>query len=117
MKSRKRLARREHVLFLEDLSTEETAISRTCLGVVRCTCLFTSKVQSSVWAICTFLVGVFTCKYVDKLLTVHLEGDGEISFCGAIEMAGVITIKFEVIKGGMAKLGMHKDGTSPIFVP
>lgn len=25
-----------------------------------------------------------------------LEGDGEISFCGAIEMAGVITINFKV---------------------
>jgi len=45
------------------------------------------------------------------------EGDGEISFCGAIEIAGVITIKFDVIKGGMAKLGMHKDGKSPIFIP
>lgn len=25
-----------------------------------------------------------------------VEGDGEISFCGAIEMAGVITLKFDV---------------------
>ncbi|PWY90956.1 formamidase [Aspergillus heteromorphus CBS 117.55] len=41
------------------------------------------------------------------------QGDGEISFCGAIEMAGVITIKFSVIKGGMAKLDMK----SPIFQP
>ncbi|KAJ6111887.1 hypothetical protein N7523_007948 [Penicillium sp. IBT 18751x] len=39
------------------------------------------------------------------------QGDGEISFCGAIEMAGVITLKFTVIKGGMAKLNMK----SPIF--
>lgn len=39
------------------------------------------------------------------------QGDGEISFCGAIEMAGVITLKFSVIKGGMAKLNMK----SPIF--
>ncbi|KAJ5555236.1 hypothetical protein N7535_007676 [Penicillium sp. DV-2018c] len=39
------------------------------------------------------------------------QGDGEISFCGAIEMAGVITLKFTVMKDGMAKLGMK----SPIF--
>lgn len=42
-----------------------------------------------------------------------LEGDGEISFCGAIEIAGVITLKFTVIKNGMADLGMK----SPIFQP
>ena len=41
------------------------------------------------------------------------EGDGEISFCGAIEMAGVITIKFNVMKNGIAELGMK----SPIFFP
>ncbi|KAJ5965625.1 Acetamidase/Formamidase [Penicillium waksmanii] len=39
------------------------------------------------------------------------QGDGEISFCGAIEMAGEITLKFTVIKNGMAKLDMK----SPIF--
>lgn len=44
------------------------------------------------------------------------QGDGEISFCGAIEIAGIITIKFDVIKNGQAKLGM-KGGKSPIFVP
>ncbi|KAK3045937.1 hypothetical protein LTS18_013516, partial [Coniosporium uncinatum] len=41
------------------------------------------------------------------------QGDGEISFCGAIEMPGVITIKFTVMKGGMKQLGMK----SPIYVP
>ncbi|OKO97234.1 hypothetical protein PENSUB_10028 [Penicillium subrubescens] len=41
------------------------------------------------------------------------QGDGEISFCGAIEMAGVITLKFTVIKNGMAKMDMK----SPIFIP
>ncbi|KAI5819389.1 formamidase [Pyronema omphalodes] len=41
------------------------------------------------------------------------QGDGEISFCGAIEMAGVITIKFDLIKGGVEKLGMK----SPIYIP
>lgn len=41
------------------------------------------------------------------------QGDGEISFCGAIEMAGVITIKFSVMKQGMTKLGLK----SPIYIP
>jgi len=41
------------------------------------------------------------------------QGDGEISFCGAIEMAGVITMKFSVIKNGMQDLAMK----SPIFLP
>jgi formamidase len=45
-----------------------------------------------------------------------LEGDGEISFCGAIEIAGEITIKFEVIKDGQKKLGMN-GGKSPIYIP
>jgi hypothetical protein len=45
-----------------------------------------------------------------------VEGDGEISFCGAIEIAGIITIKFDVIKGGQEKLGMV-NGKSPIFLP
>lgn len=41
------------------------------------------------------------------------QGDGEISFCGAIEMAGCITLKFSVMKGGMEKLAMK----SPIYIP
>ncbi|EAT89430.2 hypothetical protein SNOG_02699 [Parastagonospora nodorum SN15] len=41
------------------------------------------------------------------------QGDGEISFCGAIEMAGVITLKFSVMKGGMKQLAMK----SPIYLP
>jgi len=41
------------------------------------------------------------------------QGDGEISFCGAIEMAGVITIKFSVMKNGLANLGLK----SPIYIP
>ncbi|KAF7561573.1 hypothetical protein G7046_g2580 [Stylonectria norvegica] len=41
------------------------------------------------------------------------QGDGEISFCGAIEMAGVITIKFDIIKGGMKSRGLK----SPVFKP
>ncbi|CAC9894698.1 unnamed protein product [Aureobasidium pullulans] len=41
------------------------------------------------------------------------QGDGEISFCGAIEMAGVITIKFKVMKNGVEQLAMK----SPIYIP
>ncbi|TKA83261.1 putative formamidase [Friedmanniomyces simplex] len=41
------------------------------------------------------------------------QGDGEISFCGAIEMAGEITVKFSVMKGGVAHLAMK----SPIYIP
>ncbi|KAL5323443.1 hypothetical protein ACEPPN_007980 [Leptodophora sp. 'Broadleaf-Isolate-01'] len=41
------------------------------------------------------------------------QGDGEISFCGAIEMSGVITINFTVMKNGMKDLGMK----SPIYLP
>jgi len=41
------------------------------------------------------------------------QGDGEISFCGAIEMAGIITVKFSVMKNGMVDLGMK----SPIYIP
>ena len=44
------------------------------------------------------------------------QGDGEISFCGAIEIAGVITLKLTVMKGGQAQLGMV-NGKSPIFLP
>ncbi|KAI0127954.1 acetamidase/Formamidase [Xylariales sp. AK1849] len=41
------------------------------------------------------------------------QGDGEISFCGAIEMAGIITINFKVVKNGVADLGLK----SPIYIP
>jgi formamidase len=41
------------------------------------------------------------------------QGDGEISFCGAIEMAGVITINFKVMKNGVSDLGLK----SPIYMP
>lgn len=41
------------------------------------------------------------------------QGDGEITFCGAIEMAGYIDIHVDIIKGGMDKYGM----VNPIFKP
>lgn len=41
------------------------------------------------------------------------QGDGEITFCGAIEMAGWVHMKVTVIKDGMAKYGIK----NPIFKP
>ena len=36
------------------------------------------------------------------------QGDGEITFCGAIEMAGWIHLHVDLIKGGMAKYNMQQ---------
>ena len=41
------------------------------------------------------------------------QGDGEITFCGAIEMAGYLDIKVSLIKDGVKKYGIH----NPIFQP
>ncbi|KAI0667921.1 Acetamidase/Formamidase [Trametes maxima] len=41
------------------------------------------------------------------------QGDGEISFCGAIEMAGIITFSCSIIKNGVEKFGMKQ----PMFLP
>src|SRR5262249_7328828 len=41
------------------------------------------------------------------------QGDGEITFCGAIEMAGWTHLKVDLIKGGVAKYGIK----NPIFKP
>jgi acetamidase/formamidase len=40
------------------------------------------------------------------------QGDGEITFCGAIEMAGWVHMKVTLIKGGMAKYSIL--GTAPV---
>ncbi|MCG5217030.1 formamidase [Streptosporangium sp. KLBMP 9127] len=42
------------------------------------------------------------------------QGDGEITFCGAIEMGGFIDFRVDLIKGGMEKYGVT---TNPIFLP
>ena len=41
------------------------------------------------------------------------QGDGEITFCGAIEMAGWVHMKVDLIKGGMAQV-RHQE---PVFKP
>jgi formamidase len=42
------------------------------------------------------------------------QGDGEITFCGAIEMGGFIDFGVDLIKDGMNKYAIH---TNPVFVP
>jgi formamidase len=42
------------------------------------------------------------------------QGDGEISFCGAIEMGGFIDFGFDLIKDGMNKFGVQN---TPILMP
>ncbi|MEM6597744.1 MAG: formamidase [Cyanobacteria bacterium P01_C01_bin.69] len=41
------------------------------------------------------------------------QGDGEISFCGAIEMSGYVDVHVDIIKGGVDKYSM----VNPIFKP
>jgi formamidase len=42
------------------------------------------------------------------------QGDGEITFCGAIEMGGFIDFGIDLIKDGMNKYGIHSN---PVFIP
>jgi formamidase len=42
------------------------------------------------------------------------QGDGEITFCGAIEMGGFIDFGVDLIKDGMNKYGVHSN---PILIP
>ncbi|GAA0919006.1 formamidase [Streptomyces thermoalcalitolerans] len=42
------------------------------------------------------------------------QGDGEITFCGAIEMGGYIDFHVDLIKGGMEKYAIT---TNPVFMP
>ncbi len=42
------------------------------------------------------------------------QGDGEITFCGAIEMGGFIDFGVELIKDGMSKYNVQ---TNPVFMP
>jgi formamidase len=41
------------------------------------------------------------------------QGDGEISFCVAIEMSGYIDLHVDIIKGGMEKYSMLTPSLSP----
>ena len=42
------------------------------------------------------------------------QGDGEITFCGAIEMGGFMDLRVDLIKGGMEKYGVSENA---IFMP
>ncbi|XVF59296.1 hypothetical protein PTKIN_Ptkin07bG0264200 [Pterospermum kingtungense] len=43
------------------------------------------------------------------------EGDGEVSFCGAIEMSGFLELKCEIIRGGMKEY-LTPMGPTPLHV-
>ena len=43
------------------------------------------------------------------------QGDGEITFCGAIEMSGYIDLGVELIKGAMEKYRLTRPAHMPIF--
>ncbi|VAI50942.1 unnamed protein product [Triticum turgidum subsp. durum] len=43
------------------------------------------------------------------------QGDGEVSFCGAIEMSGFLELKCEIIRGGMKEY-LTPVGPSPLHV-
>jgi formamidase len=62
---------------------------------------------------------IFMPVYVDggKLSVGDLhfsQGDGEITFCGAIEMGGYVDLHVDLIKGGMEAYGVT---TNPVFLP
>lgn len=42
------------------------------------------------------------------------QGDGEITFCGAIEMGGFMDLRVDLLKGGMATYGVSENA---IFMP
>jgi formamidase len=42
------------------------------------------------------------------------QGDGEITFCGAIEMGGFLDVRVDLIKDGMRNYGVT---TNPVFMP
>jgi formamidase len=43
------------------------------------------------------------------------QGDGEVSFCGAIEMSGWLELKVDILRGGMAKY-LSPMGPTPLHV-
>ena len=43
------------------------------------------------------------------------QGDGEITFCGAIEMGGFIDLRVELIKGGMETYGVSENASHSLY--
>merc|ERR1712151_1173162 len=68
---------------------------------------------------CTVYFPVFVDGAMLSMGDMHMsQGDGEVSFCGAIEMAGFLDLKCTVIKGGMKLLpavGPSPLNVNPIF--
>ena len=77
--------------------TGATTTSRTSRGEAACTTRCTSRGRS--------------CPGGDLHFS---QGDGEITFCGAIEMGGFIDFGVDLIKDGMNKYGVS---TNPILIP
>ena len=78
-------------------STAATWTSRTCRAARR-------SISPSTYPV---------ARPLDGRPALFSQGDGEITFCGAIEMAGWLHLKVDVIKDGMKKYGIK----SPIFKP
>merc|ERR1712084_186092 len=68
---------------------------------------------------CTVYFPVFVPGGLLSMGDMHFsQGDGEVSFCGAVEMAGFLDLKCTVIKGGMSILpavGPSPLSVNPIF--
>jgi len=64
---------------------------------------------------CTVYFPVFVEGAMLSMGDMHMsQGDGEVSFCGAIEMSGFLDLKCSIIKGGMKMLPVV--GPSPLCV-
>src|SRR5271156_6696081 len=83
------------------------ATSRISPEGARLTCQFTSKAAN--FPLATFTFRKAMVKYVLDIRGSKLR----IAFCGAIEMAGIMTMKFHVIPNGISLFKM----THPIFFP
>ena len=77
-------------------NTAGTAISKISRAATKSTSPSSSEVAISPWGTST-----------------GHSGDGEISFCGAIEMSGYLDLQVDLIKGGVSRYGM----INPIFKP
>ncbi len=68
---------------------------------------------------CTVYFPVFVEGALLSMGDMHMsQGDGEVSFCGAIEMSGFLDLRCSVIKGGMKMLpaiGPSPLNVNPIF--
>ena len=55
-------------------------------------------------------------QYIISIAGSFSQGDGEITFCGAIEMAGWLHLRVSLIKGGMAMYGIKNPTFKPSLI-